>query len=162
MPLYLKYGKIDGEATQAGFEKWIPINKFGFGCGRAVSTPLGDAGRRESSTASISEVTVDKTLDKSSTDIMKEAIFNTKGEDATVKISRQKSDGSEEAYLAVTMKKAIISGYSIGGDGGGRPSETLSLNFTEIEMSYTPQDAAGNLGTDVKRVNYNIGTGKGG
>ena len=161
MPLYLKYGKIEGEATQSGFEKWIPIGSVQFGCGRSVSTPLGDAGRRESSTASVSEVTVTKTMDKSSTDIMKEAIFNTKGEDCQIKLSRQKSDGSEDAYLAMTLKNTIISSYSLS-SAGERPAESLALNFTEVEMAYTPQDATGNLSTDVKRVTYNIGTGKGG
>lgn len=160
MPLYMKYGKIEGEATQSGFEKWIPINNFQFGAGRSVYTPLGDAGRRESSSATVSEVTVVKTTDKSSTSILKESIFNTKGEDCQIKITRQKSDGAEDTYLEFKLSNTIISSFQIS-SSGERPTESLSLNFVELEMAYTPQKPDGSLDTAVQRTTYNVMTGKG-
>lgn len=161
MPWFMKYGKIDGEATRSGFEKWIPIDSVQFGAGRAVSTPVGDAARRESSAASVSEVTVSKTMDKSSTDLFHESIFNTKGVDCKLSLVRQDAKASEGAYFQITMKQAILSSYSTS-SGGDRPAESLSINFVEVELAYTPQDDSGNLGTDVKRANYNLSTGKGG
>ena len=35
MAIYMKFGSIDGAVTTKGFEKWIELNSFQWGVGRA-------------------------------------------------------------------------------------------------------------------------------
>jgi type VI secretion system secreted protein Hcp len=56
----------------------------------------------------------------------------------------RKSGGDKLEYLKVTMKDVLISSYQTGGSGGDViPLDQFSLNFTSINVEYTPQDAKG-------------------
>jgi type VI secretion system secreted protein Hcp len=50
----------------------------------------------------------------------------------------------------------MLSGYS-SSSGGDRPSESISLNFTQIEIDVIPQNADGTAGTKFP-VTYNLQT----
>jgi type VI secretion system secreted protein Hcp len=45
--------------------------------------------------------------------------------------------------MRYTLKNVIISSISIGGGGGDRPVETLTLNYTKINWTYAPQQGEG-------------------
>ncbi len=157
MAVYLKFGKIDGDATQDGHVKWIDINSVQFGSGRSVYTPVGSAQKREASNASVSEVTCTKTMDAASTNLMTESLTKTKGSEAKIYFT-QTGEGGAEIYLKLTLKDALVSGYSTS-SGGDRPSESFSLNFTDIEYSYAPQNEDGTLGDPII-VGFDVATGK--
>ena len=67
--------------------------------------------------------------------------------DAT--LSCRKSSGeSPQTFLVVKMNDVLISSYQTSG-GGEQPTESVSLNFTKITFSYTPQKPDGSAGTPV-------------
>jgi type VI secretion system secreted protein Hcp len=50
MAAYLKYGDIKGESLAEGHkgsDGWIEIGSVQWGCGRAISTPVGSSAKRE-------------------------------------------------------------------------------------------------------------------
>jgi type VI secretion system secreted protein Hcp len=54
---------------------------------------------------------------------------------------------SQVEYLTITLTDVLVSSYSTGGSSSeDRPTESVSLNFAKIKMSYVEQDASGRAG----------------
>jgi type VI secretion system secreted protein Hcp len=140
MAAYLKYGDIKGESLAEGHkgsDGWIELGSVQWGCGRAISTPVGASAKREASAPSISEITVTKLMDSTSPKLCKEALV---GKAVTAHVELVETDEAQlNTYLTINLTNAMISGYSFS-SGGGRPSESYTLNFTKIEMIYQGYD----------------------
>ena len=164
MAAYLKYGAdIKGESLAEGHkgsDGWIEVGSVQWGCGRAISTPVGGSGKREASSPSVSEITLTKLMDSTSAKLAKEALV---GKAVTANIELvETGENKLETYLTINLTNAMISGYSFS-SGGGRPSESLTLNFTKIEMIYQGYDDAGKVDTAKKgTVIYDLTAGKSG
>jgi len=156
MPIYMDYNKIQGDATAEGHEKWIEVHSFQWGVGRGISSPTGASADRESSAPSVSEITVTKDTDTSSTKLLNEAY---QGEGVDVTIDFCKTDkGKLEVYMTYTLSNTMVSGYSIS-SGGDRPTESLSLNFTKIEYKNTAMTAS-NADGSPDAVTYDLALAK--
>lgn len=155
MPIYMNYEGIDGEVTASGHEKWIQINSFQYGHGRALSSSQGGT-TRESSTVSMSEITVTHDTDSASPKLWVAGATGTI--DKTVKIDFVRTaKGEEQTYMQYTLTGTGISGFSQS-SGGDRPSESISLNFDKIEFKYNAigDDLSGNP----EIVSYDLATKK--
>jgi type VI secretion system secreted protein Hcp len=155
MAIYLKIDGIDGDVTAEGHEKWINCESLSLGVARAIHTPTGSSQERESSAPSISEIVLTKVMDVSSAKLFQEACV---GKSKAVKIDLVKTGDKLENYLEYTLTNCLISGYSVS-SGGDKPSESLSLNFTKIEMKYTPYDNEHNPQSPMP-AGYDISLGK--
>ena len=156
MPIYMKYDGIPGDVTEEGHKGWIELNSMQWGVGRGIASPVGGSLDRESSAPSVSEITVAKAQDTATIKLI-DASFQ--GEGKTVNIDFCKTDkGKLEVYLTYTLTNTMISGYSIS-SGGDRPSESLSLNFTKIEVKMNQNDETG-AGADSSNVTYDMSKAK--
>lgn len=159
MPIYIKLGDIKGEVTADGFKDQIECFSMQFGVGRAIHTPVGAVTNREASAPSISEVTVTKALDKSSIALFTESVVGKKEKALKAEITITKTGGDKLEKIAVyTLHNTMISGYSLS-TGGDRPSESLSLNFTKIEIEVTAEGETGEDASPV-RASYDLATAK--
>lgn len=52
-------------------------------------------------------------------------------------------NGSMLPFIVYTLSNVIISHLSVSGGSGGKPVETMSLNFTKIKWEITAQKSAG-------------------
>jgi len=148
MAMYMKIDGIDGEATAVGHDKWVDIDSITWGTNRALSSNTGTSQDREGTLANVQDVTITKLMDVTSPAIFQESVV---GKSKTVQfhIAKQGSDGPE-VYMEYTLTNAMISGYQVSAAGdSGRPMESLSFNFTKVEMKYTPYDDQHNAGTPV-------------
>lgn len=159
MAIYIKYTNpaVNGDVTTQGFDKQIEVSSFQWGVGRGIGSPTGASGNREASTPSVSEITVTKSLDNSSGGLLKEALSS--GGKANLVISFVRTDGTgADVFLEITLTDTMISGYSMS-SGGDKPSESLSFNFTKIEVKFTPMNADGSKGSPYP-VTYDLGLQK--
>ena len=148
MPIYMSYGAVTGDVSEAGHVGWIELNSIQWGVGRGVSSPVGATADRESSSPSVSEVTITKDQDVSSNGLLTET-FNGDGggNGETVKIDMVRTQsGQQVVYQTIVLYNVIISGYSTS-SGGDRPSESLSLNFVKISVTNTPMNKDGTTGS---------------
>jgi type VI secretion system secreted protein Hcp len=150
----MQWDGIDGAVTTKGFEKWIELNSFQMGVGRAIGTAARGAATREASEPSISEVVVTKRLDKASTKLFMDA---TAGDlSATVKFKFTTTTKDKvDTYLAFELSNCGLSGYSMS-SGGDAPVESLSLNFTKVMYTYTERDPK--IGGSPDTVGYDLQT----
>jgi type VI secretion system secreted protein Hcp len=156
MPIYMKYDTIQGDTTAAGHEKWIELKSCQWGVGRGISSPTGAAADRESTAPTVSEIVVTKDTDAATTKLLNEAY---QGEGKTVQIDFCKTDkGNIEVYLTLTLENCLISGHSHS-SGSERPTESVSLNFTSIEVKNTGMGAANDTGSP-DSIKYDLGQAK--
>lgn len=156
MAIYLKYDGIDGDATQEQHKKWFDIQSLQWGVGRGIMTTTGSAQNREASEPSVSEVTVTMTMDRASTKLFEQACVGADGKLVTIDLCATGDPGP--LYLQYKLDQTLVSGYSVS-SGGDRPSISVSLNFSKIEMKYIPLDED-NKATTPMLAGYNIATGK--
>ena len=45
--------------------------------------------------------------------------------------------------MAIELENTLVSSYHVSDHGGGRPTESISLNFTKIKFEYKPQQVVG-------------------
>jgi type VI secretion system secreted protein Hcp len=155
MPIYMNYGDlaITGDVTEAGHPKWIELDSLQFGVSRGISSPVGGVDDRESTAPSVSEIVVTKVTDQATIQLFQEAL---QGDGKTVVIDFCKTDsGKLEVFLTYTLTNCMISGQSMS-SSGDRPHESLSLNFTKVELKNVAMGADAKAGSP-ESLTYDLG-----
>lgn len=147
--VFIKIGDIKGESTKEGYEGWIELHSVQWGVGRGISSPTGGA-NREASAPSISELTLTKTLDSSSPKLFLNAV----GGSAVIPkveihlVNTSSTGGAGTTYYKLFLENVLVSGLSTSAAAGSdRPQESISLNFTKIQMEYFIVDDKGGTKT---------------
>lgn len=160
MGIYMKFGSIQGDATQQGFEGYINVSSFDWALHRDFAKDqVGRSFNREASQAQMGRCTVTKDVDHASGEILKAAATAFKGESVEIVFLRTGNPG--EAYLTFKLTDALVSKLGVSGDGADRPSETIEIDFTELEIICKTLDEA-NVSEDTMHITYNAATGVGG
>jgi type VI secretion system secreted protein Hcp len=147
--IFLKLGGTVGESTdRLKHQDWIDIQSFSFGVTQPASavsaTTATAAGALTTERASFSNFTIVKRLDKASPLLMLACASGERFPQVTIEF--QRTEGGQQQYLKITMSDCLISSYRPGGNAKGAevlPLEELSLNFSKIEVAYTPQKEDG-------------------
>jgi len=137
----MKYGTIKGEVTAAGHDNWIQCESVGFGVSRPSSVESGAGqGKRHTDAATVGDIQISRSLDSASPYFFNESCG---GEETDAIIHFVKTEKKKlETYMEYKLSGCLITSYSSsGGDGGA--SESLSLNYMEIQMNYTAFDEKG-------------------
>lgn len=142
MPIYMKFGSIDGDVTTDGYKNWIELGSFQYGVSRAVSSGSG-GNTRESSAPNISEIVVTKHFDKSSAKLYQDSVAGTFDTKVEIKMNTT-TKNKTETFLTYELTDCGVSSYSLS-SGGDNPMESLSLNFVKIMVTPTPLDKAGQI-----------------
>jgi type VI secretion system secreted protein Hcp len=93
---------------------------------------------REHSEPALSEVVVTKMTDVSSPKLMLESVAGKLDNKVTIKFTTT-TKGKVETFLTYDLTDCGVSGYSLS-SGGDMPTESISLNFTEISKTFTGMD----------------------
>ena len=126
MLVYLKYGEIRGEVKVPGHRWWIELASVQLGSSRNVTFAS-----RPSEYPGLREIVAIKKHDRTSTDLSREALRG-QGVFAIIDFVHNGS-----VWLRVEMSGTQISSYTFSA-GGNPPMESFALNFTKIELKYTP------------------------
>jgi type VI secretion system secreted protein Hcp len=141
MPIYLQVAGITGDATQQNHVQWTDIKTMQWGVTRSMNTLAGATANREGSEPAVGEVILTKTSDSSSVKLFSQACTGSSGVTATIDLVTSGNPGN--TYLTFTLTNTLISSYTISA-ASDRPEETIVLNFTQVQMKYTPYDSQNN------------------
>lgn len=145
MAIYMHIQGIDGNVTTKAYENWIELESFEFNVQRKLNTQPGRISNREGSKPSVSEVSISKRLDKSSSLLFGEATVGTAK--PTVNIHFVTSSSSPQPYLEYTLSNVIVSAHGVehirplahhDSEHETYPLEKVNLNFDKIEMKVIP------------------------
>jgi type VI secretion system secreted protein Hcp len=148
MPIYMgifeKPNVLDksfrGGVKAKGYEGWIELQSAQLGTHRNLASSTGRGKNREASAPAVQEIVITKLQDSVSTALYRGA-FDGRGK--LIVIAFVKEDGT--TYTKIVQQNTLISSYNVSGHGGAtnsKPTESLSLNFSNItfEMSPTSPD----------------------
>lgn len=145
--MFLKIDAIDGESTDHSHKNEIELLSFNFGASQPGSA--GHGGGSGIGKVQVQDFHFSKYLDKASPKLF-EACATGKHTPKVV-LTCRKAGGAQQEYLKITLSEVIVSSIQNSGSGGeSLPSESVSLNFSKIEIEYKPQDEKGGLGGVVK------------
>ena len=148
MALYMKYGTLEGEVTETGHDKWCAIDSTSFSVGRNTTQDVGSGQeKRHRDQPNISDLQISRTYDKSSPLLFNECVVG-KPTNVTIDFLEPADgpDASPNVYLEYQLRNCLISSYQVGGGSDGA-SETLAINFTAINITYTHIDKEDNVAT---------------
>jgi len=146
MAIYLKYGALKGSANTKGFEGWIDVDSFSWGVQRHMASAHRGGANREAGEVAIQDITLSKRMDVSSNPLLGEAWGGKLNTKVTIKFTTNTAKGVGD-FLIYELENTGISHYGISahGQGGGSggdlmPTETLTLNFAKISVTYKNVD----------------------
>src|SRR5579883_2371077 len=141
---FLKIDGVEGESQDDKHPNEIQILSFSFGSG-AVGTGSG------SSKVNVQDAHFTKYVDKSLPNLFGACCSGKHFPTATVTIRKAGEDPME--YLVYKLSEVFVSSITTSGhEGGGIAQESVSLNFSKIEMKYWPQKPEGGQGAVVPKT----------
>lgn len=143
--MFLKIEGVDGESRDDKHKAEIDIQSWSFGASQSGSMAAGGGGG--AGKVVMQDFHFTKSIDKASPKLF-EALATGKHLKEAKLVLR---GSSSMEYLVITLSDVLVSSYSTGGSSSeDRPTESISLNFAQIKMSYVEQDAKGSPGAAVE------------
>lgn len=158
MAIYMQYEGLKGNVTAEGYTDHIDIQSMTFGVGRGISMDPGNLANREATRPSISEITVTKLMDNSTTSLFKESVTGSNGKNVKIKFVRTGADKVNE-FMNYELEDCLVSGYNVSSNGDSQPIETITLSFSKILINHTDNDSTNKSGSPA-RVGYDLGAAK--
>ncbi|HVZ43827.1 MAG TPA: type VI secretion system tube protein Hcp [Ramlibacter sp.] len=136
--LLLEIKDLKGNCTITGHENQIILNTFQHSCALPMSMDAANT-ERTSGRPVFSEMVVSKMTDQATPALYQACAEGKKLGDATIHIGRNEG-GAFMSLMKYTLSNAMVSNISTGG-GGGIPSDSFSINYTQIKSEFTQQNA---------------------
>lgn len=135
---------IKGECLLEDYTDKIEVMSYSHNVAMQVTNDVSNT-ERTSGKPHVGEMSLTKFLDKSTPTLNEYCCAGKSIPEAKVIVGRNaaESSGKIMPYITYTLTNAIISNLSVSGGSGGKPVETLSLNFTKIKWELTAQDEKG-------------------
>jgi len=139
--IFAKLGDIKGESVDNKHKDEIEVLSVSWGVTNA--SPFAASGGAAAGKATFKDLSIVHTVDKASPKLMQACATGTHLKDAT--ITHRKAGKGAQEYLIIKMNDVIITGVTQS-DASGQPgSESVTLAFAKVDVSYAPQKADGSL-----------------
>jgi type VI secretion system secreted protein Hcp len=134
---------IAGSVITAGYEGQIAVDSYQWGAGRSIANCGADV-----SAISLSEVSITRATGLASMALAQAVDNNTLFTTMTFRFT-DTFGGVLRTYKTVVLSNVLVSSYSVSG-GGGTPSESFSLNYAGIAVTFDLYDQSGgkSIGSD--------------
>ena len=144
LDVFMKIDGIEGEAQQKGHEGEIDVLDWSWGLSQSGTMHIG--GGSGTGKAQVQDLSFTKWTDSTTPDLIR-AVFNGNHFARVIlTVSRADTQGSE--FYKMTMEKVLVTSVSTGGSGGeDRLTETVTLNFANVCISYQPTNRDGSPGS---------------
>lgn len=140
--------QIKGESSVVGYEDYMEIESFNWGATQTGTSAYG--GGSTGGKTNMQDFHFTMKTNKASPKLM-EACANGISVPSATFVSLKASGSKSIVSVKVVMSDLIVSSYQTGGQAGDDdiPSDQISLNFSKISFTHTPQKNDGSSGTSV-------------
>jgi type VI secretion system secreted protein Hcp len=148
LDFFLKIDGIPGESQDSKHKDEIDVVAWSWGETRPA--PPGSAGGGGGAgKVQIQDFTFTAQTSKASPNLMLACASGKHVKSAV--LTARKAGGKQAEFLTISLSDILVSSYQAGGsEGEVIPTESVSLNFSKIQLEYRPQKADGSLGAPVK------------
>jgi len=141
--MYVKFENVNGEAKESGYEGWSDLVSFN----QPIIRPLLDSTSpiRQRGDVVLEDIQLVKTLDKASPKLAEAICKGRSFPHVIIHVTASFAEVGRVRYYAYDLTNARVTSYSVSGSGQSEdvPTETMSLNFEEIKVTYTEFDSNG-------------------
>jgi type VI secretion system secreted protein Hcp len=150
--MFMKIDSVQGESEDSTHSQQIEVTGWNWGASQTGSAASGKgAGTGK---ASVNDLTYTAYVDRSVPTLLNMCLLGTPFNSATLSICKA-TGGDTLDYLVVKMSSGLISGVTFTGNPGDElQAVNVSLNFSAVEVDYTPQTQGGTGA--VVTMNYQI------
>ena len=152
---FLKIDGIAGESTDAKHKGEIDVLSWSWGETQEIAASPGGGGG--TGKVAMTDLHVSANLSKASPPLLL-ACASGKHIKSAVLTGRKAGKGQDD-FLTFSLTDVLVSGYQTGAVTAEVPLDSISLNFSKIEMTYREQTAKGSLGPAI-RVGWDRKTNK--
>jgi type VI secretion system secreted protein Hcp len=155
--MFLKLGDIPGESKDSKHKDEIDI--FSFSWGVSNSGGLAQGGGGGAGKASFSDFSFMMPATKASPKIFLACASGEHIPDATLTLRR--AGTTQVEFLVYKLSDILVTSFQESASSGGddRPTDSFSLNFAKIEISYKETDAKGGIGSETT-AGWDLGKNK--
>ncbi len=143
---FLKLDGVEGESTDQSHKGEIEVLSWSWGMSQQTSSSGGGGTGK----VNFQDFHFTKHIDKSSPMLMQMAATGEHIKEA--KLTLQKA--GSQSYLIITFSDLLVTSYSVSGNTGEAPTESISLNFQKIQMDYLPQNPDGTSSESIKTKEF--------
>lgn len=157
--MFLKLEGIDGESEDSKQKGWIELLSWSWG--EVQTGSAGKGGGSGVGKVDMQDFSFTKFLDKATPKLM---LFCASGKHIpTVEFMARKAGGEQEHYMKMKLIDVLVSSFqtSNSAGSGSLPVESISINFSKIELEYFQQDAKGKTASAGK-AHWSVKENKGG
>jgi type VI secretion system secreted protein Hcp len=154
--IFAKFEGIKGESTDDKHKDEIEVLSYTWGVTNASSAAGGGAAAGKTT---FQDLLIVHKVDKASPLLMRACATGAHLKDATLTV--RKAGGGQLDYLIVKLENVRVTSVMTSGETGQAPSESITLDFSKIEVAYKPVKADGSLDAAVP-FKYDMKTNKGG
>lgn len=131
---------IKGDSMLEGFVDKIEVLSYSHNVAMQVTNDVSNK-ERTSGRPHIGEFTITKYVDSSTASLNDHCCAGKDIPSAIITVGRNSGvdDGKTMPFIVYTLSNVIVSSVSVSGGTGGKPVETISLNFTKIKWELTSQ-----------------------
>ncbi|MHC4326994.1 MAG: Hcp family type VI secretion system effector [Planctomycetota bacterium] len=135
---FLKIDGIPGESTDAKHKDQIEVLSYSHGVSQMGSASDSTAGGKTTGRCDHQDFSIVKELDKASPELNLQCCKGTHIKEMTLELCS--ATGDKSPYMRYLFEGVIISSISIGGGGGGLPTESVTFNYNKINWIYVDTD----------------------
>jgi type VI secretion system secreted protein Hcp len=161
--IFVEIEGIRGDSSYTGHEGWIQARSISWSIDRAMNTAPGRVQNRENSEVKLQEITLTKYIDSATPRLFLEACTGRRG--LNTRIHFVSTAGAGQVDMEYTLTNTLVNHYSTSQilleDNKTDLFETIKLNFTKIEVTFTARDEGGKAKSPV-RSHYDLATARGG
>ena len=128
---------IKGESKMGDYTDMIELLSFSHGVAQQITGDPSNT-KRTSGKPNIQDFTVTKYSDLATCKLI-DYCLQAKPISKLNIIVGQNDNGKVTKLFTYELDNALVSSYSVGGGGGGKPTETVTFNFSKIVWTYVQQ-----------------------
>jgi type VI secretion system secreted protein Hcp len=153
---FLKIDGILGESTDAKHKDEIEVLSWSWGETQEIAPST--SGGSGAGKVAMTDLHVSANISKASPQLLL-ACASGKHIKSAVLAGRRGAGKTQAEFLTFSLSDVLVSGYQTGGATAEAPLDSISLNFSKIEVTYRQQTAKGSPGPPI-RVGWDRKTNK--
>jgi type VI secretion system secreted protein Hcp len=141
--IFAKIGDIKGESTDDKHKDEIDVLSYSWGATQSGTFAAGGAGG--SGKVQFNDFTFTQKVNKASPILFQACASGQHIKEATITV--RKAGRTQQDYLIIKLNDVLVSSYQSGGSSGDDlPTESVSMAFAKVEMTYKEQKEDGGSG----------------
>ena len=135
---FIQIEGIPGESTDDKHKNWIEVLSYSHGVTQMSTGSRSTGGAATGGRCDHQDFSFVKGLDKATPELNLHCCNGKHIKKITLEQCR--ATGDKQPYMKYVLEDVIISSVSIGGGGGGIPTESITMNYGKINWVYTETD----------------------